>query len=306
MMRSRYGMAMATGAIAAAWSVPDRGASGDGRAGAAANFLTLLTERFEFTFAQLPALGDHLMVLLRDLDGHAAIWMAGIVVAGLLAEFVARLALSRARSKAFDRLVANSPLRAFFRTLLLDVLALVALAVAGRIVLGRMGGDANSTGHQLGQMVLHALVYWRGFNVIFRAFLRPGAPEGRIAPVESDAARRLLVALNLVVLLPLVAGLLARALPITGATREMTGAAIILYVPFFAAALVYVVWHWRFDMAAWLTAMVAPKGLIRKLKLDAARNWWMAGLAFYTLMGDRGRLRRPDGKQHCVARHGVD
>jgi len=88
-----------------------------------------------------------------------------------------------------------------------------------------------------------------------------------------------------VVLLPLVAGLLARGLPITGATREMTGAAIILYVPFFAAALVYVVWHWRLDMAAWLTAMVAPKGLMRKLKLDAARNWWMAGLAFYTLMG---------------------
>jgi len=285
MMRSRYGMAIATGTIAAAWTIPASAQAVTGGQGAAANFLSLLTERFEFTFAQLPALGDHLMILLRDLDGHAAIWMAGIVVAGLLAEFVARLALSRARSKAFDRLVANSPLRAFFRTLLLDVLALVALAVAGRIVLGRMGGDAGSVGHQLGQMVLHALVYWRGFNVIFRAFLRPGAPEGRIAPVESDTARRLLVALNLVVLLPLVAGLLARGLPITGATREMTGAAIILYVPFFAAALVYVVWHWRLDMAAWLTAMVAPKGLMRKLKLDAARNWWMAGLAFYTLMG---------------------
>lgn len=284
-MRSRHGMAIAIGGTAVAWTVPAAAQAVTGGQGAAANFLTLLTERFEFTFAQLPALGAHLLVLLHDLDGHAAIWLVGIVVAGLLAEFVVRLALSRARTNAFGRLVANTPLRAFFRTLLLDVVALIALAVAGRIVLGRMGGDANSTGHQLGQMVLHALVYWRGFNVIFRAFLRPGAPEGRIAPVESDTARRLLIALNLVVLLPLVAGLLARALPITGANREMTGAAIILYVPFFAAALVYVVWHWRFDMAAWLTAMVAPQGLTRKLKLDAARNWWMAGLAFYTLMG---------------------
>ena len=272
-MRSRYGMAMASGAIVAVWTAPTAAQAVTGGEGAAANFLTLLTERFEFTFSQLPALRDHMIVLLRDLDGHAAVWIAGIVVAGLLAEFVVRLALSRARTNAFDRLVASTPLRAFFRTLLLDVLALVALVVAGRIVLGRMGGDANSISHQLGQMVLHALVYWRGFNVIFRAFLRPGAPEGRIAPVESDTARRLLIALNLVVLLPLVAGLLARALPITGATREMTGAAIILYVPLFAAALVYVVWHWRFDMAAWLTAMVPPKGLIRKLKLDAARNW---------------------------------
>lgn len=284
-MRSRHGMAIAIGGTAVAWAVPAAAQAVTGGQGAAANFLTLLTERFEFTFAQLPALGAHLLVLLHDLDGHAAIWLVGIVVAGLLAEFVARLALSRARTNAFGRLAANTPLRAFFRTLLLDVLALIALAVAGRIVLGRMGGEANSTGHQLGQMVLHALVYWRGFNVIFRAFLRPGAPEGRIAPVESDTARRLLIALNLVVLLPLVAGLLARALPITGANREMTGAAIILYVPFFAAALVYVVWHWRLDMAAWLTAMVAPQGLTRKLKLDVARNWWMGGLAFYTLMG---------------------
>ncbi len=38
-------------------------------------------------------------------------------------------------------------------------------------------------------------------------------------------------------------------------------------------------------MAAWLTAMVPPTGFSRQLKLDAARNWWMAGLAFYALLG---------------------
>ena len=287
-MRSRYGMALATGAVVAAWSAPVSAQAVTGGEGAAASFLTLLTERFEFTFSQLPALGDHLLVLLRDLDGHAAIWLVGIVVAGLLAEFLARLALGRVRSRVLGRLVATTPLKAFFRTLLLDVLALVALAAVGRFVLGRMGGDPQSTGYQLGQMVLHALVYWRGFNVVFRAFLRPAAPDGRIAPVDSDVARRLLVAFNLIVLLPLVAGLLARALPITGANREMTGAAIILYVPVFAAALVYVVWHWRHDMAAWLTAMIPERGLFRRIKLDAARNWWMGGLAFYAFMGVAG------------------
>jgi small-conductance mechanosensitive channel len=50
-----------------------------------------------------------------------------------------------------------------------------------------------------------------------------------------------------------------------------------------SAALLAVVWHWRHEMAAWLSAMVAPTGFGRELKLDAARNWWMAGLAFYGL-----------------------
>lgn len=287
-MRSRHGIALASAATAAIWAVPAVAQAVTGGQGAAASFLATLTERFEFTFAQLPELGRHLMMLLRDLDGHAAIWLAGIVVAGLLAEFLVRLALSRVRSRVFGRMKPSSPLKAFFQTLLLDVLALIALAAAGRLVLGRMGGDPHDIGHQLGQMTLHSLVYWRAFNVVFRAFLRPGAPDGRIAPVDSAAARRLLVALNLVVLLPVVAGFIARALPVTGASKEVTAAAVILYVPVFALALVYVVWHWRLDMAAWLTAMVPAQGLIRKLKLDTARNWWMGGLAFYTLIGLAG------------------
>jgi small-conductance mechanosensitive channel len=36
-------------------------------------------------------------------------------------------------------------------------------------------------------------------------------------------------------------------------------------------------------MSAWLSAMVGQTGFGRPLKLDAAHNWWMAGLAFYGL-----------------------
>ena len=60
-MRSRYGMAMATGVIVAVWTAPAAAQAVAGGQGAAANFLTLLTERFEFTFSQLPALGDHMI-----------------------------------------------------------------------------------------------------------------------------------------------------------------------------------------------------------------------------------------------------
>ena len=45
------------------------------------------------------------------------------------------------------------------------------------------------------------------------------------------------------------------------------------------------VWHWRHEMAAWLTAMVSDHKIGRQLKLDTARRWWIFGLVFYAAMG---------------------
>ncbi|WP_439613364.1 mechanosensitive ion channel family protein [Reyranella sp.] len=284
MKRSSSGSASAISGLVGVWAFPAAAQAVTAGEGAAASFLMLMTERFEFTFAQLPALGAHLLALPQVVGGRTALLLVGIVVAGLVTEGIARLILSRARVSAFDRLASKTPLRAFFRALLLDVLALVALAVAGRLVVGQLGAPDGVAG-KLGQLVLHTLVYWRGFNLVFRAFLRPSTPEGRIAPVDDGAARRLLVALNLVVLLPMLASLAARALAATGANREITSAAIMLYVPVIAVLLLLIVWRYRLDMAAWLTAMVPSTGFSRQLKLDAARNWWMAGLAFYALLG---------------------
>jgi small-conductance mechanosensitive channel len=61
--------------------------------------------------------------------------------------------------------------------------------------------------------------------------------------------------------------------------------AIVLYVPLLGAGVTYVVWHWRHDMAAWLGGMVNEKDPMRPLKMGAAHNWWIAGLAFYIMMG---------------------
>ncbi len=247
-------------------------------------FLKVLTERVDFTVHQIPVLGRHLAALPDIIDGRTALLLLGIVVAGLAAEALARLALSRARVRTIDRLVGHSPLGAFGAALLLDIVALVALFIAGRVVLGRIG-DAQGIGHQLGQQVFQALFYWRAFNLLFRAFMRPGTPEGRIAPVDDTAARGLLVALNWVVVLPLLGAHLGRALLTTGASKEAVSAAVILYAPVIALCLLWVVWHWRIEMAAWLSAMVSERKVGRQLKLDAAHRWWMFGLAFYAAMG---------------------
>jgi small-conductance mechanosensitive channel len=206
------------------------------------------------------------------------------VVAGLAAEYAVRLLLSRARLRGFDRLVGHSPLRAFGLAVLLDVVALIALVVAGRMVLAEIG-DPQSLPGKLGQQVFQALVYWRAFNLLFRAWLRPSTPEGRIAPVDDAKARGLLMALNWVIVLPLIGHHLARALMTTGASREITSAAVILYAPLIAACLLWVVWHWHKEMAAWLSAMVSERKIGRQLKLDTAHRWWMFGLTFYSLLG---------------------
>lgn len=251
--------------------------------GAAGTFLQLLIERLEFTLSKLPALGQHLAGLPEMLSARTAFLLVGIVVAGLAAEAIVRVLLSR-RLHAIGRQAGQSVLKGFARVVLLDLIALIALAMAGRFVLGQIG-DPQSVGGQIGSIVLRTLLFWRGFNLVFRAWLRPAAPEVRIAPVDDLTAARLLAGLNLVIVLPLFGRLMSGLLNATGATAEMTSAAVILYVPVIEAGLLAVVWYWRKDMAAWLSAMVPPTGINRKLKLDAAQNWWMAGLAFYAALG---------------------
>jgi moderate conductance mechanosensitive channel len=283
-MRSRCGIAAAAGGLAAVWTSVASARPAFGDEGTTGSFLALVTDRFGFSVSQIPALWTHLAQLPEIVGGRTALLLLGVVVAGLAAEAVVRLLLVRARSGAVERLVGQSHLKAFVRAILLDLVALVALVVAGRLVLGQIG-DPQSVGGRLGHQLLQALLYWRVFNLLFRAWLRPLVPEERVAPVDDATARRLLVGFNCIIVLPLVAGEIARALPVTGASTAVTSAAIILYVPLIEAGLLAVVWHWRKDMAAWLSALVRPAGFSRKLKLDAARNWWMAGLAFYALMG---------------------
>lgn len=252
--------------------------------GASATLLEVLSGRLELIISHFPALAAHLARLPEMIGGRTALLLVGMLIAGLAAEYLVRWLLKGVRVRGFGRLTADSALHGFWRAVLFDALAVAAFWVAGRLALGQIGAS-QSVGGKVGQIFLMALIYWRVFNLVFRAWLRPDAPAGRIAPVDDATARSLLVGLNLMIVLPLSADKLEDILLATGATAEAVNVAEFFYVGVIAVALMAVVWYWRREMAAWLTAMIPEDGFARQLKLDIARNWWIGGLVFYGLTG---------------------
>jgi small-conductance mechanosensitive channel len=254
-------------------------ASGEGLAA----FLRLLTERLDFTFAQLPEVWQFFKSLTHRFDLRELALLVGIFAAGLAAEWLARQLLVRVRHRIHGH-GTKTPLRSLMQVMLLDGLALVALWIAARAVVSLLG-EPQSHLARLGHALLLALVYWRGFNFVFRAWLRPGSPGGRLAPVDDATAHRLLAGLNIVIVLPLVARVMVQVLSILDASAAVTSAAAVLFVPFISGGLVWVVWHWRHDMAAWFEGMINPKDVFRAGKASLAQSWWVGGLVFYIASG---------------------
>jgi small-conductance mechanosensitive channel len=253
-------------------------------AGTLGPFLTILSDRIDHTIQHIPKLGRYLLGLPQQFDLRTTGLLIGIVVAGLLAEVIARQLLRRLRHSAFSRHGELSPLRAFMQGALLDAVALLALWGVARFVAGAVG-DPDSVPGKVAHQVLMALLYWRALNFVFRTWLHPGAPRGRMAPVDDMTARRLLVGMNVIILLPMLARHIVMFMTVTSAGSNVIAAAIILYVPVIAAGQIWTVWHWRRDMAAWLAGMVGDKDLFRSVKLATARDWWVGGIVFYLLAG---------------------
>jgi small-conductance mechanosensitive channel len=253
-------------------------------AGTLGPFLTILSDRIDHTIQHIPKLGRYLLALPQQFDQRTTGLLIGIVVSGLLAELIARQLLRRLRQGAFARHADLSPLRAFMQGALLDAVALVALWIAARFVAGTVG-DPGSVQGKVAHQVLMALLYWRSLNFVFRTWLHPGAPQGRMAPVDDATAGRLLVGMNVIILLPMLARHIVMFMSVTSAGSNVIAAAVILYVPVIAAAQICTVWHWRHDMAAWLAGMVGDHDLFRSAKLAMARDWWIAGIVFYLLGG---------------------
>ena len=123
MTGSRFGIVLAMGASAAGWAGPALAENPYASESASTSFLKMLTDRLEFTVNAIPSLLHFLRGLPGLLPGGTWLLLAGIVVAGLLAEYAGRAVLSRARSRGIDRLVGHSPMRAFALAFVLDTLA---------------------------------------------------------------------------------------------------------------------------------------------------------------------------------------
>jgi small-conductance mechanosensitive channel len=283
-MRSIRGVGLAIGGLFAVWDLTAAAQVAEAKTNTGGTLLDVVSGRLELTISHFSGLAAHVARLPELIGGRTVLLLVGMLVAGLAAEYLVRWLLKGVRVRGFGRLTADSALHGFWRAVLFDALAVVAFWVAGRFVLGQIG-DSQSVGGKLGQIFLMGLIYWRVFNLVFRAWLRPDAPAGRIVPVDDATARSLLVGLNLMILVPLSADKLEDFLLATGATAETVNVAEFFYIAITSVALLAIVWYWRREMAAWLTAMVPEKGVARQLKLDTARNWWIGGLVFYAFTG---------------------
>jgi len=273
-------------AAAALAAVPATARAETGKAfdsgGELTSFFGMLTDRLDQTIQHIPKLGRYLLTLPNLFPLRETLLLVAIVVVGLGAEYLMRWWLQKRRESIFSKHSNLSPLRAFLQGAALDGLALLALWVAARLVAGQVG-DPDSVAGKVAHQVLLGLVYWRGFNFVFRAWLHPNTPEGRMAPVDDATAKRLLVGMNVIVLVPVIARHILLFLGTTGAGSNVISTTVVLIVPVFAACLIYAVWHWRRDGEAWLAGMVGENDLFRPLKLAAAHEWWIAGVAFYVL-----------------------
>ncbi|MBS0550150.1 MAG: mechanosensitive ion channel [Proteobacteria bacterium] len=281
MLRKETGLAamLVAAGSQTAWAATPYG--GDG---ALANVLNSLFGRLDRAIGNLPAVRDYFAGLPQMFDFATVALLVGIVVAGVVAEQATRLVLARARLRVFERHAGESPLRAFLHAVGLDAVALFALWLAARAVAAQLGAPP-AVPAVIAHQTLMGLIYWRGFNFVFRAFLRPNTPEGRIAPVDDAQASRLLVGLNLVIVLPVIGRHVLMFMMATGAPLSVVSTTVLLYVPVIAACLLLVVWHWRHDMGAWLAGMVNPKDTFHALKTAMAHGWWVAGLLFYAAAG---------------------
>ena len=245
--------------------------------------LRLLTDRIDLAFSELPEVWRFFATLGHRFDAREALLLIGVLVAGLAAEWLARQLLIRVRHRIHGH-GTKSPLRSLLQVMLLDGLALLALWIAARAVVGQLG-EPQSHLSRLGHQLLLGLVYWRGFNFVFRVWLRPSSPSGRLAPVDDLQARRLLRALNVVIVLPMIARTIvhddADRRRVAGGDRNH-GRSLCSVRLGGSGLRRLALAH---DMAAWLAGMVSPKDLFRPLKLALAHNWWVGGLVFYVASG---------------------
>ena len=183
-----------------AWAQARRNSASERQPSLAPMLLEALTDRIGLIVSIIPA-GAWSALPARACRSRSvcrtAVLLVGIVVAGLAAGMAGPVLLKRVRTGVFARHAGASRRCAPSCTPPLLDFAGADGAVGARRGSSRPGRrSAGSRRASSRTRCCSALLYWRGFNFVFRVWLQPRPPEGRIAPVDDATARRLLVGMN--------------------------------------------------------------------------------------------------------------
>lgn len=203
------------------------------------------------------------------------------VAAALLAEFgVSRLTRSR-RESIVRQFTAIGGLWRVAALAFLDALAVAALWLLAQVALGSLFARA---GFQTGVagIVLHGLVTWRMFLLLFRLYLRPDQPAMRIAPVPDASAHRIFGLFGFTVLVVII----GRAW-IDFLTSPAAGAAAILMNGTVELAIfIAVIFRLRADITVWLLGLIRDEGGSKGgIRVALAQHWHWIALPILLVLG---------------------
>ena len=271
MTRSRFGIGMTLGGAVAVWACAAAAETAYSAESTSGSFVKLLTERLEFTVRKIPALGHHLASLPDIVGGRTALLLLGIVVAGLAAEYAVRLLLNRARLRGFDRLVGHSPLRAFAghparrsrwsrwdcRPLRQPARRAASVAASSAV----RSSWRSSTGAASTRVPRLAAAQHLRAARSRRRHHRAWSPGGAELSSSCRCSPDMWLARSPI-----------RRTQRRGQRRRHPLCALRL------GGLLWVVWHWRHEMAAWFNAWFRPRTAGRKIGRRGTGGYWSSVL----------------------------
>jgi len=262
--------------------------------------------RFAEVMGAYPAYMQRIGTLAGELGaagGHAPlVFVLLLLIAialALAAERLVRAALGRFRAALVAGAEPPLALARLGALFVLDALPVGALWLVAETATGVLGG--NDAQARLATLVLGALIAWRFYMLVFRAWLQPDHAVARIVPLDEAGARTVYRCLGGIVGVMLVARAWLRLHVDAGTAPDQIGAAMLVNILIVTAFFIAMIWSARAPVAAWLAALAGPSSGAGAWKGALARNWWVGGIAFYLVSSAAQALGALSGRFDVAA-----
>lgn len=201
------------------------------------------------------------------------------IALALAVERLIRSALARPRERLADAGPQPVGLMRLAALFILDAVPVAALWLVAETAEGMLGG--NEAQARLSTLALSAVVAWRFYMLVFRAWLQPGFAPARLVPLDDRGARTVYRSIGMLIVVQMALRSWIMFQVASGTPGDQIGAAMLVNSFVIAAAIAIAIWRTRVPVAAWLAALSGPTTGVNVWKRVAARDWWIGASFFY-------------------------